>query len=187
LQRQLHEGIAAAVAPFAAPGLPRIDVTRLEEGPPAIVTWRRIGMACAEPLCRRVAAEAADAYIIGCVSDPAIEAVRMVTDKPVFGPLRCSIAAALNRAETFGMIAFTDKSKPRQRRVLQAMGVEARMVASIALNLDMEVLTDPVAPRARIMAVARELVALGAESRDPGLRRHGASSQRRRKMPAACR
>jgi len=27
------EGIAAAVAPFAAPGLPRIDVTRLEEGP----------------------------------------------------------------------------------------------------------------------------------------------------------
>ena len=62
------------------------------------------------------------------------------------------------------MIAFTDKSKPRQRRVLQAMGVEARMVASIALNLDMEVLTDPVAPRARIAEVARELVALGAEA-----------------------
>lgn len=38
------------------------------------------------------------------------------------------------------------------------------MVASIALNLDMEVLTDPVAPRARIAEVARALVALGAES-----------------------
>jgi len=157
------DGIAAAIAPFAAPGLPRIDVTRLEEGPPAIVTWRD-WYGVAEPLCRRVAAEPADAYIIGCVSDPAIEAVRMVTDKPVFGPLRCSIAAALNRAENFGMIAFTDKSKPRQRRVLQSMGVEARMVASIALNLDMEVLTDPVAPRARIQAVARELVGLGAEA-----------------------
>jgi len=157
------QGIAAAVAPFAAPGLPRIDVTRLEEGPPAIITWRD-WYGVAEPLCRRVAAEAADAYIIGCVSDPGIEAVRMVTDKPVFGPLRCSIAAALNRGENFGMIAFTDKSKPRQRRVLQSMGVEARMVASIALNLDMEVLTDPVAPRARIQEVARELVALGAEA-----------------------
>jgi allantoin racemase len=157
------DGIAAAIAPFSAAGLPRIDVTRLEEGPPAIVTWRD-WYGVAEPLCRRVAAEPADAYIIGCVSDPGIEAVRMVTDKPVFGPLRCSIAAALNRAESFGMIAFTDKSKPRQRRVLQSMGVEARMVASIALNLDMEVLTDPVAPRARIQEVARELVALGAES-----------------------
>jgi len=115
------QGIAAAVAPFAAPGLPRIDVTRLEEGPPAIITWRD-WYAVAEPLCRRVAAEAADAYIIGCVSDPAIEAVRMVTDKPVFGPLRCSIAAALNRGENFGMIAFTDKSKPLQRCVLRAMG-----------------------------------------------------------------
>ena len=62
------------------------------------------------------------------------------------------------------MVAFTDKSKPRQRRVLQAMGVEQRMVASIALNLDMEVLTDPVAPRARIAEVARQLVALGAEA-----------------------
>ena len=157
------DGIAAAIAPFAAPGLPRIDVTRLEEGPPAIITWRD-WYGVAEPLCRRVAAEPADAYIIGCVSDPGIEAVRMVTDKPVFGPLRCSIAAALNRAENFGMIAFTDKSKPRQRRVLQSMGLEARMVASIALNLDMEVLTDPVAPSARIAEVARALVALGAES-----------------------
>ena len=49
------QGIAAAVAPFAAPGLPRIDVTRLEEGPPAIITWRD-WYAVAEPLCRRVAA-----------------------------------------------------------------------------------------------------------------------------------
>jgi hypothetical protein len=57
------------------------------------------------------------------------------------------------------------------------MGVEARMVASIALNLDMEVLTDPVAPRARIKEVARELVALGAEV---------VITARRRKMPAAC-
>ena len=167
------QGIAAAVAPFVAPGLPRIEVTRLEEGPPAIITWRD-WYGVAEPLCRRVAAEAADAYIIGCVSDPAIEAVRMVTDKPVFGPLRCSIAAALNRAETFGMIAFTDKSKPRQRRVLQSMGVEQRMVASIALNLDMEVLTDPVAPRAH----CRSGAGIGGTGRgecDPWLRWHGAS------------
>jgi Asp/Glu/hydantoin racemase len=42
------------------------------------------------------------------------------------------------------------------------MGVEARMGAPIVLNLDLEVLTDPSAPRARVREVARDLVALGA-------------------------
>ena len=63
------------------------------------------------------------------------------------------------------MIAFTDKSKPLQRCVVRAMGRgSAHGGLSIALNLDMEVVTDPVAPRARIAEVARELVALRAEA-----------------------
>ncbi|MBR0648965.1 Asp/Glu racemase [Roseomonas terrae] len=157
------DGIAAAIAPFAAPGLPRLDVIRLEEGPPAIVTWRD-WYGIAEPLCRTVEREAADAYIIGCVSDPGLEAVRTVTDRPVFGPLRCAVAAAMMRGERFGIIAFTDKSKPRQRRALQAMGVDDRLAGTMPLNLDMEVLTDPVAPRARLAEAAKELVAMGAEA-----------------------
>lgn len=157
------EGIAAAIAPFAAPGLPRLDVTRLPESPNAIVTWRD-WYGVAEPLCRMVEREAADAYVIACVSDPGLEAVRTATDRPVLGPLRCAVAAAMMRGERFGIVAFTDKSKPRQRRALQAMGVEARLAGTIPLNLDMEVLTDPVAPRARLAEAAKELVALGAES-----------------------
>ena len=156
------DGIAGAVAGFAAPGQPRIEVTRLANGPPAIVTWKE-WYAVAEPLCRMVQAERAEAYIIGCVSDPGLEAVRMVTDRPVFGMLRCAIAAAMARAERFGMIAFMETSRPRQRRVLQSMGVEQRLSGYIPLNLPMETLTDPVAPRARIQAVAKELVAGGAE------------------------
>lgn len=157
------DGIAAAIAPFAAPGLPRLDVTRLPESPGAIVTWRD-WYGVAEPLCRLVEAEAADAYVIACVSDPGLEAVRTATDRPVFGPLRCAVAAAMMRGERFGIVAFTDRSKPRQRRALQAMGVEDRLAGIVPLNLDMEVLTDPVAPRARIAAAAKELVAMGAES-----------------------
>ena len=156
------DGMAAAVSGFAAPGLPRIDVTRLADGPPAILTWKE-WYAVAEPLCRMVQAEVADAYIIGCVSDPGLEAVRMVTDKPVFGMLRCAIAAAMTRAERFGIIAFMETSRPRQRRVLQSMGVEQRLAGYVPLNLPMETLTDPLAPRARIQAVAKELAAGGAE------------------------
>ena len=156
------DGIGAALQGFGAPGLPRLDVTRLEDGPPAIVTWKE-WYAVAEPLCRRIQAEAADAYVIACVSDPGLEAARMVTDKPVFGMLRCAIGAAMARAERFGMIAFMETSRPRQRRVMQAMGVEQRLAGYEPLNLPMETLTDPVAPRARIQAAAKALVAQGAE------------------------
>lgn len=121
-------------------------MTQLDEGPPAIVTWRD-WFGVAEPLCRMVEQEAADAYVIGCVSDPGLEAVRSITDKPVVGMFRSAVAAALTRAERFGIIGFTEKSLPRQRRALQSMGVEAKMADWVPLNLPMDVLTDPVAPQ----------------------------------------
>ena len=156
------EGIVAAIAPFQAPGLPRLDVQRLEDGPPAIVTWRD-WFAVAEPLCRAVEREPAAAYVIACVSDPGLEAVRTVTDRPVLGMFRCGVAAAMTRAERFGVIGFTARSLPRHRRILAAMGVEARLAAWEPLDLPMEVLTDPVAPQPRIAAAARRLAEQGAE------------------------
>lgn len=157
-------GIAEAVSPFNAPGLPRLDVVQLadDEGPPAIVTWRD-WFAVAEPLCRTIEREAAAAYIIGCVSDPGLEAARTVTDRPVLGMFRCAVAAALTRAERFGVVGFTWRSEQRQRRALQSMGVEGRMAGWVPLDLPMEVLTDPVAPQARIAEAARRLAAEGAE------------------------
>ena len=52
----------------------------------------------------------------------------------------------------------------RQRRVLQAMGVEERLSGWEPLNLPMETLTDPAAPRGRIAHAARALAAGGAEA-----------------------
>ncbi|MCS6889985.1 MAG: aspartate/glutamate racemase family protein, partial [Rhodovarius sp.] len=118
----------------------------------------------AEPICRIVEAGEADAYIIGCVSDPGLEAARSLTRRPVFGMLRSAIAAALARAENMGIIGFTEASRERHDRILAALGVERRLAAWIALNLEMEVLTDPVAPRARIREVAKRLAEQGARS-----------------------
>lgn len=156
-------GIAAALAGFAAPGLPRLEVTQLAGGPPAVITWRDWS-SVAEPLCRLVEAEPAAAYVIACVSDPGVDAVRTVTPSPVFGVLRSAIAAAMARADRFGIIAFADPSIQRQRRALAAMGVEGRVAGHIPLNLPMDVLTDPVAPRAALADAARRMVALGAEA-----------------------
>jgi Asp/Glu/hydantoin racemase len=157
------QGIAAALSGFQAPGLPRLEVMQLEGGPPAIVTWRD-WFSVAEPLCRLVEREPAAAYVIACVSDPGVDAIRTATRRPVFGPLRSAVAAALARADRFGIIAFAEPSLIRQRRALQAMGVEGRLLGHVPLNLPMEVLTDPVAPRAALVAAARSIAEGGAEA-----------------------
>lgn len=157
------DGMAAAMAPFNAPDLPRLDVVRLEQGPPAIATWDD-WFRVAEPIAARIRAEPAAAYVIGCVSDPGLDLARTATDRPVLGMLRCAVAAALTRGERFGIVGFVETSRPRQRRVLQAMGLEQRLAGWVPMNMPMEVLTDPVVPRARLQTVAKELAAAGAEA-----------------------
>jgi Asp/Glu/hydantoin racemase len=154
-------GIDAAVTGFRRPDGPRIDVVDLPEGPPAIYTWRD-WHAVVEPLCRRVERETADVYVIACASDPGIEAVRGVTPRPVLGVFRCAIAAAVARAERFGVIAIVDASKARHTAALRAMGLEARLAAEVALNVTMDALLEPETVRARLIDAARACAAAGA-------------------------
>lgn len=155
-------GIADALRPFASAAV-RFDVVRLADGPPAVASWAD-WFAVAEPLRRAVAGEEAAAYVVACVSDPGLDAAREATRRPVLGMMRCAVAAALARAESFGIIGFVEASRARQRRVLQAMGVEERLSGWEPLDLPMETLTDPEAPRDRIAAAARALAAGGAEA-----------------------
>lgn len=154
-------GIDAAVAGFRRAEGPVIDVVDLPDGPPAIYSWRD-WHAAVEPLCRRVEREAADVYVIACASDPGIEAVRALTPRPVLGVFRSAVAAAVARAEWFGVIAIVDASKARHMAALRAMGLETRLAAEVALNVTMETLLDPEAARARLIDAARACAAAGA-------------------------
>jgi len=160
-------GIEAAVAPFRAPGRPDIQVVTLAAGPPAIVTWRH-WHAVIEPLCAwveaRETASPAGAYIIACGSDPGIEAVRALTKRPVYGIFRSAVAAAVARAERFGIIAMVDSSKQRHLAALRALGLEHRLAGEIALNVSMEALLDPDAARAALIAAATRLADAGSET-----------------------
>lgn len=154
-------GIAAAVAPYARPGRARFDTIGLPDGPAAIASWRDWYQA-AMPLVSAVQREAADAYVVACVSDPAVEAVKEATDRPVIGCFRAATLGALARADRFGVIAFVEASKERQRRVLLSLGVQGQHVGSVALNLRMADLIDEERPRAALLAAGRQLVAAGA-------------------------
>jgi Asp/Glu/hydantoin racemase len=153
--------IDAAIAPFRFASGPALDLATLAEGPPAIYSWRD-WHAVVEPLCRRIAGDPADAYVIACASDPGIDAARAVTRRPVFGVFRAAVAAAVARAERFGVIAIVEQSKARHLLALRAMGLADRLAAEVALNVTMEALLDPDLARARLIAAARELADAGA-------------------------
>lgn len=154
-------GIDAAIAPFRTPGGPAIDVVSVPDGPPAILSWRD-WHAAVEPMCRVAGRQAADAIVIACASDPGLEAVRALTDRPVLGVFRCAVAAAAARAERFGVIAIVDASLGRHALALRSMGLEARLAGEVALNLPMDTLLDPAAARGRLIEAARRLVRDGA-------------------------
>jgi Asp/Glu/hydantoin racemase len=157
------DGISAALAPFRLVGGPDFDVVTLREGPPAIYDWRD-WHSVVEPLCRLIEREPADAYVIACASDPGIEAARATTRRPVFGVFRCAVAAAVARAERFGVIAIVDASKARHLAALRAMGLEGRLAAEVALNVSMDTLLEPEAARTRLIGAARGCAAAGAET-----------------------
>jgi Asp/Glu/hydantoin racemase len=154
-------GIEAAITPFRFAGGPALEVATLADGPPAIYSWND-WHAVVEPLCRVIAAGSADAFVIACASDPGIEAARAVTDRPVFGVFRSAVAAAVARAERFGVIAIVEASKARHLLALRAMGLAERLAAEVALNVTMETLLDPDLARARLIAAAQDLAAAGA-------------------------
>ena len=158
---QCSAGISAAIARFRREPGPRLDVHTLVDGPPAIYSWRD-WHGVVEPLCRLVAYETADVFVIACASDPGIEAIRTATTTPVLGVFRCAVAAAIARAEMFGVIAIVDASKARHRAALRAMGVEARLAGEIALNVSMETLLDDAAARAGLIAAGKALAGGGA-------------------------
>jgi allantoin racemase len=154
-------GIEAAIAPYRFAGGPAVDVATLPDGPPAVYSWRD-WHAVVEPLCRLIARESADAFVIACASDPGIEAARAVTDRPVLGVFRSAVAAAAARAERFGVIAIVEASKARHLLALRSMGLADRLAAEVAMNVTMETLLDPDLARARLIAAGHELAAAGA-------------------------
>jgi Asp/Glu/hydantoin racemase len=157
------DGIAAAVAPFSLQDGPELEVVTLADGPPGIYSWQDWHQVV-PPLAALVRREQADVFVIACASDPGIEALRAAAASPVLGVFRCAVAAAIARAERFGVIALVDASVARHRAALRAMGLEPRLAGERAMNVRIEDLLDPTATRARLIETGRALVADGADT-----------------------
>lgn len=110
------------------------DCVDISQSPATIMTEEdvaRAGIRVAELID---ADTGADAYIIGCFSDPGIDMARTLTTKPVIGIQEAGILTALARADRFGIIALGPKSIARHMRKMRTMGVMGRLAGELDLG-----------------------------------------------------
>lgn len=146
----------AALAPLRFGGGPAIDTMTLAEGPPGIETQRDVESVVL-PLSELVRRERADAYVLGCFSDPGLALARDVSDKPVFGIAESAFLTALGFGRKFGIVAILDRSIPRHLRYLRQLGLEDRLAADIAINTGVAGLEDEASSVERIVAVGKQM------------------------------
>lgn len=150
--------IDTAIAPLRMAGGPAIACLTLPEGPPGIQSQRDVDSVIS-PLLKRAAALESDAtaFVIACFSDPGMYALREQTAKPVLGIAECGVLTALTLGQRFGIIAMLENSVPRHLRYLGAMGVMARFVGDLPVNLTIAEMADDDQTFSRMCSVGRAL------------------------------
>jgi allantoin racemase len=127
----------------------------LAEGPPGIETQAHVE-SVVQPVVRMMQREPADAYVIGCFSDPGLALAREAMDVPVVGIAESSMLLALGLGYRFGIIAILDASVKRHMRMVRSLGLENRLAGDRALNLGVHEAGDNSAIE-RIVAVGQKL------------------------------
>jgi len=78
---------------------------------------------------QRAEAEGAAAGIVGCFSDPALDACRETMRMPVIGPGQASVMLALQLGERFSILTPLETGAKRQWPRLRAQGVSDRLAS----------------------------------------------------------
>ncbi|MCJ2087539.1 aspartate/glutamate racemase family protein [Methylobacterium sp. E-005] len=156
--RAVTAAIDAALDPLRLAGGPAIAVTDLPKGPASIGSQQDAD-SVVMPLARRIAADGADAFVIACFSDPGLHTAREVAGgRPVMGIAEWGLLRSLTLGERFGIIALSEGSVRRQRRMVRQMGLGARYAGSRPVEAQAKE-TAGEAIRDRLIAAARLLVA----------------------------
>jgi allantoin racemase len=149
--------IDMALAPLRLVSGPMIAVTDLPEGPVGIASQQDAD-SVVMPLARRIATERADAFVIACFSDPGLHTAREVAaGRPVMGIAEWGILRALTLGERFGIVALSEGSIRRQRRMVRQMGLGERYAGSRPVEARADETTGE-AIRDRLIAAARTLI-----------------------------
>jgi Asp/Glu/hydantoin racemase len=150
------ESMRAACADLALPAGQELVFATLAEGPPGIETQRHVESVVL-PTVAYFRAHPADAYVIGCFSDPGLLLAREELDAPSFGISESAILAATAQGGRFGIVAIKESSIRRHKRTIGALGVLDRLAGDRALDLGVQELLDQERSLRRVIEIGRQL------------------------------
>lgn len=82
-----------------------------------------------------------DAIVIGCFSDPGLDAARELIDQPVIGPGHTAIHTAANLADSFSCLTIRDSPNPLERLVHDSH-LDSKLASCRTLDLTVSEIID---------------------------------------------
>jgi Asp/Glu/hydantoin racemase len=128
------QSMDAALDKVRMQGGPEIICATLEEGPPGIETQEHVESVVL-PIARYFEAHPADAYVIGCFSDPGLALARENLKRPVFGIAESAFHLATGLGRRFGIVAIKQGSIPRHMRAVRSLGYQDRLAGDRPLDI----------------------------------------------------
>ncbi len=126
-------------------------------GGPAVIETQRDVECVVLPTCDYFLAHAADAYVIGCFSDPGLQLAREALARPVLGIAESAYLMASSLAAKFGVVSIKPGSFARHARAVAALGLSHRLAGDRALDLGVLELLDETRSINRIVEVGARL------------------------------
>ena len=150
--------IDTAIAPLRFADGPKIECLTLAEGPPGIETDADVGTVI-DPLCRLVSSLEKDtaAFVNACFSDPGLAEIRAITKRPTFGIAESALVTALAHGKKIGILSILPASVARHARLIDRLGISARIAGDLPINLGINELKDPDRTFKRLQRVAERL------------------------------
>ena len=157
--------LANAASETTASGL-EVDVITNRKGPPAIESDQDV-LDCASTMLETLRHHPAEAYVVGCFSDPGLATAREEFPTPVFGLAESSIRVAQKVSHRIGIIAGLNKAIPRHTVYWEKLGALDDIVGEIACGrgvLDLEseeAYRDVLAAGVKLRGAGAEVLVLG--------------------------
>lgn len=140
-----------------------VEIASPEDGPRAIESAADAAMVFPALLESAEGwADRHDAVVIGCFSDPAVEALGEVAGIPVIGPGEAGMLAATLLGERFAVLS-SDPTPPGLRRRIRGIGLEGSFACEVTVGGSVaDLIRDPDTHLPAIVERAQSCVAQGA-------------------------
>ncbi|MCX5570076.1 aspartate/glutamate racemase family protein [Kaistia nematophila] len=151
------QSMNAALDLVRTPGGPEVVCATLQEGPPGIETQEHVESVVL-PIARYFEANPADAYVIGCFSDPGLALARENLKRPVLGIAESAFHMATGLGRRFGIVAIKQGSIARHMRAVRSLGYMDRLAGDRPLDIGVTQMQGS--------GVVERIVEVGTELRD---------------------